>query len=147
MNKFLLELYQVSWSLLRQNETKIPMRKLSRKEERRFEKSKTCHICEQKVHHSVKVKDHCHVTGQFRNAAHHACNADFVQPNKIPVVMHYFKTFDLQLLLSNISKFPDESVDVIPCNSEKFLSIITSQFYFVDSLMHLSTSLSKLVEN
>jgi len=148
MNKFLEELYQISGDLLNENETtKAPMQKLTKKELKRFQTSSTCHICERKMDNSEKVKDHCHITGKFRNAAHHSCNSKYLQPKKIPVVMHSFKTFDLQLLLSNISHFPEESVDVIPSNSEKFLSIITSKFYFVDSLMHLSASLSKLVEN
>jgi len=147
MNLFLKELYQVSETLLIENEKKKPMQKLSKAQLRQFKNSQTCHICQFKLQNSEKVKDHCHVTGKFRGAAHHSCNAQFIQPKRIPVVMHSFKSFDLQLLLSNISKFPEETVDVIPNNSEKFLSIITSSFYFIDSLMHLSASLETLVKN
>jgi len=148
MNFFLEELNLVSENLLKLNENKLSMQKLTKKEEERFLKSKKCHICEYEFKTSSdKVKDHCPVTGQFRNPAHHSCNAKYAQPDKIPVVMHSFKTFDLQLLLSNITKFPDKEVTVIPNNSEKFVSIITSKFFFVDSLMHLNASLSNLVDN
>ena len=44
-------------------------------EEDEFQSSKTCWICEKLIDDDdEKVRDHCHVTGKFRGAAHWSCN-------------------------------------------------------------------------
>lgn len=41
-----------------------------------------CHICGGKFRDDdVKVRDHCHLTGQFRDAAHQKCNLDSSNPH------------------------------------------------------------------
>ena len=42
-------------------------------EEQQFPSSNTCSICE-KLIEDGKVRDHCHITGRFRGAAHWSCN-------------------------------------------------------------------------
>ena len=44
------------------------------KEEERFQSSKTCWICEKLIDDDEKVRDHFHITGKFRGAAHWSCN-------------------------------------------------------------------------
>ena len=46
---------------------------MSEKEEEQFQSSNLCWICEKLIVHE-KVRDHCHVTGKFRGAAHWSCN-------------------------------------------------------------------------
>ena len=44
-----------------------------------------CHICEGALGMD-KVRDHCHLTGEFRGAAHTDCNANFNYKNiSIPI--------------------------------------------------------------
>ena len=43
------------------------------KEEEQFQASNTCWICE-KLIDDEKVRDHCHMTGKFRGAAHWSCS-------------------------------------------------------------------------
>ena len=44
-------------------------------EEEQFQSSKTCWICEKLIDdNDEKVRDNCHVTGKFRDAAHWSCN-------------------------------------------------------------------------
>ena len=45
-------------------------------EEEQFQSSNTCQICEKVIDDdNEKVRDHCHVTGNFRGAAHWGCNS------------------------------------------------------------------------
>ena len=41
----------------------------------------TCWICTQKISEN-KVRDHCHITGKFRGAAHKECNSKVKIPKK-----------------------------------------------------------------
>ena len=36
-----------------------------------------------------KVRDHCHVTGKFRGAAHWNCNINFQLTKKVPAMLQY----------------------------------------------------------
>ena len=41
-----------------------------------FEKSTKCWTCENNyVDNDVKVRDHCHITGKYRDSAHRDCNS------------------------------------------------------------------------
>ena len=42
-------------------------------EEEQFQSSNICWICERLIE-DEKVRDHCHITGKFRGAAHWSCN-------------------------------------------------------------------------
>ena len=48
-------------------------------EEERFQLSNSCWICD-KIFDvgDEKVRDHCHITGNFRGAAHFSCNANYI---------------------------------------------------------------------
>ena len=44
-------------------------------EEQLFQQSNSCWICKKLIDKDEeKVRDHCHVTGKFRGAAHRNCN-------------------------------------------------------------------------
>ena len=48
---------------------------MTKKDEENFESSLKCWICDNTfVEGDVKVRDHCHVTGKYRGAAHRDCN-------------------------------------------------------------------------
>ena len=61
--------------------------------------------------------------------------------------MYNYKNYDCHLLLSSLRKFKGSYTSVIPQNSERFIFIICPKYYFVDSFMHLSTSLDNLTKN
>ena len=47
-------------------------------EEDLFQKSNNCWICKKLIDNDEdKVRDHCHITGKFRGAAHESCNLNF----------------------------------------------------------------------
>ena len=54
-----------------------------------------------------KVKDHCHITGEYRGAAHSKCNQQLrIDPFRtpIPVFFHNLKNYDSHHLISAISE-------------------------------------------
>ena len=43
------------------------------------------------VDNNIKVRDHCHITGKYRGAAHADCNINLKLNNKIAIVFHNLK--------------------------------------------------------
>ena len=51
---------------------------MTEEEENLFQKSNNCWICKKLIDNDEdKVRDHCHITGKFRGAAHKSCNLNF----------------------------------------------------------------------
>ena len=46
-----------------------------------------CHICNEELGKD-RVRDHCHLSGKFRGAAHEICNLKYKVPKLFPVVFH-----------------------------------------------------------
>ena len=65
-----------------------------------------------------KVRDLCHLTGKFREAAHWNCNINFQLTEKVPVIFHYLRVYDSHLIFNELDKF-DVKVSVITNGSEK----------------------------
>ena len=144
-------------------------------DEESFERAKECHICKKpfgtdedgvrnikKVEiKNVKVRDHCHVTGKYRGAAHVSCNLNFQLTNKIPVVFHNLKGYDSHFIMQEIGDIAKKNVyvdekgrehemriNVIPHNMEKYMAFMLGpHLLFIDSFQFMSSSLSNLVNN
>ena len=57
---------------------------MSEKEKHLFQQSSSCWICKKLIDNDEeKVRDHCHITGKFRGAAHWDCNINFRLTKKI----------------------------------------------------------------
>ena len=125
-------------------------------------------------HGLYKVKDHCHITGAYRGAAHSDCNFLLqIRPyhTPIPVFFHNLKNYDSHHLISAIGRteekktavtdkngqaiigkdkpvtVTDGKISAIVQNMEKLISFSWGQFRFVDSYAFLSSSLGQLVAN
>ena len=62
---------------------------MSEEEQEQFQSSNTCWICEKLIDNDdEKVRDHCHVTGKFRGAAHWSCNINLQLTEKVTVIFH-----------------------------------------------------------
>ena len=109
-----------------------------------------CHICENPLAvggTKDSVRDHCHITGKYRGAAHNACNLKLrLKPWKtpIPVVFHNLRGYDSHLLMQAISMV-EGKVTCIPNNTEKYISFSLGQLRFIDSAQFLLAPLDKLV--
>ncbi|CAH3144907.1 unnamed protein product, partial [Porites lobata] len=104
----------------------MPLR-LTAKEEKEFHKAELCHICEKEFYEDdstakmLKVRDHCHFTGQYRGAAHNSCNLQCKKPMILPVVFHNLQGYDAHLFIKELSKIPGE-LNCIPSTEEKYIS-------------------------
>ena len=93
------------------------------------------------------MRDHCHITGKYRGAAHNACTLKLrlnPKTTTIPVVFHNLRGCDSHLLMQAISKV-EGRVSCIPNNTEKYISFSLGQLRFIDSAQFLLASLDKLV--
>lgn len=126
-----------------------PMR-LSVREEGDFQRANKCHICEknffkikpdiivktcrvenvdQNIENSLmknyremrKVRDHCHLTGKFRGAAHSTCNMKFQISKTVPIVFHNLD-YDSHFLIEKLANAFDGKMNIIPKTSENYIS-------------------------
>ena len=94
---------------------------ISEKEEHLFQQSNSCWIRKKLIHNDEeKVRDNCHVTGKFRDAAYGSCNRNLQLTKKVPVIFHNLGAYDSHLIFSELDKF-DVKVSVIPNGLEKYM--------------------------
>ena len=144
---------------------------LNPEEEKSFKEAKSCSICEEELGND-RVRDHCHITGKFRGAAHNTCNLNCPLPRIIPVVFHNLQSYDAHLFIKKIGNLKGK-FKCIPNTEEKYMTFskkvtvgqytvriknkegnyinkiknINFEVRFIDSLKFLNSSLEKLVKN
>lgn len=149
--------------------TNKKMHPLTAVEEDSYQKAEFCHICDEKFNEQetqIRVRDHSHLTGNFRGAAHSSCNLKFQEPRMIPVVFHNLK-YDLHLIIEKMASVAKGSINIIPTSTENYLSFtkyfecqeMSQQpnhqynykhrfsFRFIDSFRFLPESLETLASN
>ena len=95
-----------------------------------------------------KVRDHCHITGKYRGAAHYSCNINLRITKKVPVIFHKLKGYDIHLIFKELSKFNGLKIIVIPNGLEKYMAFtINKNLVFIDSMQFMNSSLDKLIKN
>ena len=119
---------------------------MTAEDQRAHNAATTCHVCEKPLE-GDSVRDHCHITGRYRGAAHNVCNLKLRLSPKtttIPVVFHNLWGYDSHLLMQAISKV-EGNIPCIPNNIEKYLSFSLGQLRFIDSAQFLLASQDRLV--
>ena len=107
----------------------------------------SCWICEKRIDNDEKVRDHCHVTGKFREAAHWSCNINLQLTKKVPVIFHNLRGYDSHLIFNELDKF-DVKIKVIPNGLEKYMAFfLNKNLVFIGSISFMNSSLDKLVKN
>lgn len=119
---------------------------LSINDEELFQSSTDCHICHQPLN-GDSVRDHDHMTGDFRGAAHNGCNLNYTYKGKTPVILHNLKGYDSHLLMEAMGTYKHLRINCIPNNMEKYITFSLGDLQFIDSLQFLNASLGKLVTN
>ena len=121
--------------------------KITNEQQNEFQRSTICYICNGKLSKKDKVRDHCHVTGEYRGAAHKNCNLQLKISTKVPVVFHNLRGYDSHFIMQEIGEF-NLDINVIPTNSEKYLSFTWGKnLVFIDSFQFMASSLEKLSSN
>ena len=141
------------------------------KDQKDFQSATKCHICEQKLFKDketgriLKVRDHCHFTGEYRGAADNECNLKCKKPLILPVIFHNLQGYDSHLFVKQLAKVSGE-LTCIPSTEEKYISfskkIVVDHYFskkmgkpfpknfeirFIDSFKFLQASLADLISN
>ena len=136
-----------------------------------FQAEENCHICNQTLGVD-RVRDHDHMTGAYRGAAHNKCNLAYHFSHRpgvrkspatehsdqpcpvtksmeyvLPVVFHNLRGYDCHLLMSDIGAYKSEKLKCIPNNTERYLSVSLGCLRFIDSYQFMAAPLEKLVAN
>ena len=100
---------------------------MSEEGEHLFQQSNSCWICKDLIgNDEEKVRDHCHVTGKFRVAAHWNCNINLQLTKKAPVICHNLRSFDSHLIFSEFDKF-DAKISVIVNGLENHMAFFLNK--------------------
>ena len=139
--------------------------KMTKEDEKDFQKAIKCHICDQQyTDKDIRVRDHCHITGKFRGSAHQDCNLKLrIKPDniKIPVIFHNLRGYDSHFIMQQIGEIAKKhayknkrgeechmNINCIPNNMEKYLAfMLGNHLVFLDSLQFMNSSLDNLIKN
>ncbi|XP_065662831.1 uncharacterized protein LOC136085451 [Hydra vulgaris] len=83
-----------------------------------FDAATECHICGKDLGND-KLRDHCHIIGKYRGAAHQNCNLNYKIPDFFPVLFHNLSGYDSNLFIKKLS---GDKLSCIPNNEEKYIS-------------------------
>lgn len=133
-------------------ENNFPMYPLTEDEQFHFDTALRCELCNiMFTDLCVPVRDHCHISGQFRNVLCSKCNLNRQNQTYISVIIHNGSNYDNHFIIRELG-CDEERIDVIPHTSEKLITFTKQtknkiKLRFIDSCKFLNESLSILVEN
>ena len=120
-------------------------------EEESFQLAEECWLCENPLD-DTKVRDHDHLTGKYRGAAHNICNINCKQRSSsfVPIFFHNFSGYDCHLIFQELLIQAFEKgyePKIIPKSMENYVSVQVGCLRFLDSYRFLSSSLDKVVKS
>ena len=103
-----------------------------------FKNSTKCWICDNGYgDNDVEVKDHCLITGKYRDSAQRDCNINLKLNHKILVVFRNLKNYDYHVIMQELGKFNlkfNLKINVVPNGLEKHMIFtINNKLSFIDS--------------
>ena len=142
---------------------------LSRSQQAQFDSATNCPRCGAEFgdNKAKKVRDHCHLSGEFRGTLCSGCNLRLRQRRRVlPVIFHNLKGYDMHLLIKEgVGRMKDWQLSVIAQTTEKFMSLrakipvdqykdkdgklktVNFDLVFLDSFQFMPSSLCSLVGN
>jgi len=150
VEKFLDQVLATASECRQYLENVIPMEQLTQEQLHEFDTATHCFLCNKEFKQGEKgVKDHDHLTGKYRGAAHNKCNLNYrikAKDVKIPCVIHNLRGYDAHLILSAAKPHHGE-ITCIPNNMEKYCSFTIGGVTFIDSCQFMMSPLDKLANN
>nr|XP_012219810.1 PREDICTED: uncharacterized protein LOC105670709 [Linepithema humile] len=155
---FVNELHDLAHRVKAIRTTVVPMADLTPEESEKFRSSATCHVCEKPfTPDDTRVRDHCHLTGRYRGAAHSSCNLNYKDSHVIPVIFHNLSGYDAHFIIKDVANAFEGNIDLLPLTKERYISFTKNvkdtedeksklciKLRFIDSFRFLGTSLQKL---
>ena len=139
--------------------------KMTKDDDLDFKNATKCYICKKKyTEKDIRVRDHCHIIGNYRGSAHQVCNLKLrLNPDelKIPVILHNLRGYDSHFIIQEIGEIVKNNtfknkkgneqqmnINAIPNNMEKYMAFMLGRHLtFLDSFQFMSSSLKNLVNN
>ena len=108
-------------------------------EEESFQHSTICWLCENSLNNTecTKVRDHDHLTGKYRGAAHNICNIQSQQRSSsfVPIFFHNFSGYDCHLIFEELlteAYNQNYNPTIIPKSLENYVSVQVGCLRFLD---------------
>ena len=138
---------------------------MTRTDKLKFDSCEFCPRCSTKFDNDKvkKVRDHDHLTGQFRNALCSKCNFRLrLRRRVLPVIFHNFKGYDSHIIIKGgLGQMKNSKFDIIAQTREKFMAMtvkvpvdktkenktIFFDIKFLDSFQFMASSLASLANN
>ena len=119
---------------------------MTSEDEEIYNNSHICWRCKQELN-TDNIRDHCHITGKKRGAAHSQCNLKLRIPRKLPIIFHNLQGYDGHIIFKELNNF-EVTIDVIPMRKLTIMSIIVNKnTTFIDSLQFIKASRDTLTSN
>ena len=122
---------------------------MTQEDEENYQNNNICRFCEKFIE-SDKVRDHCHLTGNYRGPAASKCNINVTQKQSffIPFIFHNFSNYDSHRFFKKLVDKKKDKVDfdIIPKTNEEYISVTYGCIRFIDSYRFLSSGLDSLVK-
>ena len=76
---------------------------MTQEDEEDYKNNNICRFCEKNIE-SDKIRDHCHLSGEYRGSSHNVCNINVKQKdsNFIPFVFHNFSNYDCHMFFKRL---------------------------------------------
>ena len=101
----------------------VQMAKLTPEESNSYCNATHCYACEKPFdRYERRVRDHCHITGRYRGAAHPGCNLRYRDPHVIPVIFHNLTGYDAHFIINDVANAYPGRVDLLPLTKEAYIS-------------------------
>ena len=129
----------------------VPMH-FTQEDREAFENAKVCAMCLKpfsSIPSEKAVRDHCHLSGKYRQALCSSCNLNRASlRKKVFVLFHNLTSYDSHFIIQKLNKkYQNENLRVIPRTSEKYLSFSIGDVEFKDSCQFMAESLASLVSH
>ena len=100
---------------------------LVKEELKSYQDANVCYICGKKILKNLskninfrKVRDHSHITGNYRDAANSICNLTFNVSNEIPLVFQKASNYDYHFIIKELTNESEGQLECLEENTVRY---------------------------